>query len=100
MRETYMMEQLLTEAEVADQLHVTVLTIQTLRYNGDLHDNLLRNMHMSPFEHQGTPDDTHDLRDGEGPRWNKVGLHGNFVGFIQYRKTIPGEAVAPRHARS
>lgn len=40
-----------------------------------------RPMHASPAEHQGTPDP-----DDVDPQ-----LHGNFVGWIQYRKTLIGE---------
>lgn len=43
-----------------------------------LHDRLLANGHMSPFEHVATPDPT--------GAW-----HGNFRGWIQYRKTIKHE---------
>lgn len=44
----------------------------------DLHDRLLKDFHMSPFEHQATPD----------PAWND---RGKFPGFRQYRKDILGE---------
>jgi thymidylate synthase ThyX len=47
-----------------------------------LHDMLLRDGHMSPFEHQARPwtiaDDANT---------------GNFVGWLQYRKMLPDEAV-------
>jgi len=43
-----------------------------------LHDMLLASGHMSPFEHQGKPGDPDKY-------------YGNFKGWIQYRKTIPGE---------
>jgi len=44
-------------------------------------------LHASPAEHQATPD-----------HWNlgmfnSPELHGNFTGWIQYRKTLPGEFV-------
>ena len=64
-------------------------------------------MHASPVEHQATPD-TKSLqrvqiqRDGdpdgywetvrEGLDWDNPHLHGNFRGFIQFRKTLPNEA--------
>jgi hypothetical protein len=38
-------------------------------------------MHVSPAEHQATPDPDHERPD----------LWGNFVGWIQFRKTLPGE---------
>lgn len=70
-----------------------------------LYDRLVgaQPIHASPAEHQATPD-TYDMRDemlataaGKGklawqPRWSNPELHGNFRGWIQYRKTLPGEA--------
>lgn len=47
-------------------------------------------VHASPAEHQATPDTfSHTLGGG----WDHPKLHGNFEGWIQYRKTIPGEAI-------
>lgn len=46
------------------------------------HDALLKEGHMSPFEHQATPSDNY-------PRV----FIGNFRGFRQYRKEIDGENV-------
>lgn len=43
-------------------------------------------VHASPFEHLATPDEP------EIP-WRRPHLHGNFTGWCQYRKMIPGEAV-------
>ena len=47
-------------------------------------------LHASPTEHQATPD--------QNPRteaaWYRPDLHGNLVGWIQYRKTLPGENAA------
>ena len=48
-----------------------------------LHDSLLRNGHMSPFEHQGTP-----LPDSL--RQYTCGSFG--YGWAQYRKYIPHES--------
>lgn len=52
-----------------------------------LHDKLVvsQPMHASPAEHQARPDSF------VFESWSNPGLHGNFIGFIQYRKTIPGE---------
>lgn len=52
-----------------------------------LHDSLLTNRHMSPFEHPAQ-------------HYGKPGrFYGNFRGpWLQYRKTIEGEAVAPKEA--
>jgi hypothetical protein len=43
--------------------------------------------HSSPTEHQATPD-----KKWTRNRWAKPELHGNLRGFIQFRKTIAGEA--------
>ena len=45
-----------------------------------LHDRLMGNGHMSPFEHAAFATDSTDFC-------------GNFRGWVQYRKTIPGESV-------
>lgn len=62
-------------------------------------------LHASPAEHQATPDEVgatsdnckHDPHclDCGGPCWDHLNEHGNFVGWRQYRKMLPGEAVAP-----
>lgn len=55
-----------------------------------LHDKLvgMQPVHASPAEHQAAP----DYRDGEG-RWIMPKYHGNLVGMIQYRKTLPNECI-------
>ncbi len=57
-----------------------------------LYDRLVGSqpIHASPAEHQATPD---LFIENEG--WLCDGLHGNFTGFIQYRKTLQGEGKAP-----
>lgn len=65
-------------------------------------------MHASPVEHQATPDSRSQYQlakctnDGEaikwqivkeGMEWDHLGLHGNFVGWIQLRKTLPDEVI-------
>ncbi len=71
----------------------------------ELHDRLLEAGHMSPFEHVARP------MNPESDEWLREGLAGgslrgckpyepmhmiywcgNFRGWVQYRKTIPGEA--------
>lgn len=42
-------------------------------------------LHASPTEHQATPDELID------DTWLNEDLHGNFNGWIQFRKSIPGE---------
>jgi hypothetical protein len=47
-------------------------------------------VHASPAEHQATPDTfSHTLGGG----WDHPGEHGNFYGWRQHRKMIPGEAI-------
>jgi thymidylate synthase ThyX len=69
----------------------------------ELHDSLLANGHMSPFEHVARPMSVDDIV----YRWNRTSgltsfdrseidvrehFAGNFRGWVQYRKTIAGEA--------
>lgn len=49
-----------------------------------LHDSLLNNGHLSPFEHCARPMTPEEL---EQDPWS-----GNFQGWLQYRKTIPNES--------
>jgi hypothetical protein len=61
-------------------------------------------MHASPAEHVATPDsriqipryhpDTGTYTFDEG-RWQFQEQHGCFDGYRQYRKMLPGEAIAP-----
>jgi len=54
-----------------------------------LHDRLVssRPMHASPLEHQCMPDVLWDFTHME-PRWDKPKLHGNLVGWQQYRRIL------------
>lgn len=59
-------------------------------------------LHASPAEHQATPDEPVDrylAGDDEANvlriEWAHPEQHGNLVGYRQYRKMLPGEAVAP-----
>ena len=45
-------------------------------------------VHASPLEHQATP----DIQNKE-LKWASPDLHGNFTGWIQFRKTVPNEYV-------
>jgi thymidylate synthase ThyX len=62
----------------------------------ELHNRLViqEPLHASPAEHQATPDEvfTYTAQDG-GPAWKHPELHGNLVGWCQYRKCLPGEYV-------
>lgn len=63
----------------------------------ELHDRLLKAGHMSPFEHVARPISPLDVdivwrRVGEEPLGLTSTLRcGNLTGWVQYRKTIPGE---------
>lgn len=58
-----------------------------------------RPIHASPAEHQATPDeflpDETILSIYGAGRYKRPDQWGNLVGFRQYRKMLPGEAVAP-----
>lgn len=65
----------------------------TLLEDIELHNKLVvaEPLHASPAEHQATPD-----RWLEGEKygyWEQEELHGNFTGWNQYRKMLPGECV-------
>ncbi len=47
-------------------------------------------LHASPCEHQATPDDIIS-ETPDGPTWRFPKLHGNLWGWVQHRKTLPGE---------
>lgn len=57
----------------------------------ELHDKLLNSnpMHASPFEHQAQADIVE--RVGMFGSYRNRHQHGNFTGFRQYRKMLPGE---------
>jgi thymidylate synthase ThyX len=46
-------------------------------------------LHASPAEHQGTPDERMD-NGTHAPIWKWPSEHGNFVGWRQYRRMLPG----------
>jgi hypothetical protein len=73
----------------------------------ELHNKLVvaTPLHASPAEHVATPDEYdgyvivgHKNNDPDQPQkvpnWNNRQLHGNFTGWMQYRKCLPGEFVA------
>lgn len=57
----------------------------------DLHDRLMTNGHMSPFEHVARPINT-GKGDLYSPFLDFTNRSGNFLGWHQYRKDIPNEA--------
>jgi len=61
-------------------------------------------IHLGPLEHQATPDTIFSRgsvlnkftgKDNPWVWWDSPDLHGNLPGWIQFRKTIPGESIAP-----
>lgn len=56
-----------------------------------------RPFHPSPFEHLATPDSYGPIGSDldAWQDWRNRDKWGNFYGWIQFRKTMPGEAVAP-----
>lgn len=63
--------------------------VRDLSADETLHDSLLNDLHMSPFEHQATPIGGSDMHPANRYYWS-----GNFYGWKQYRKEIPFEANA------
>ncbi len=75
-----------------------------------LHDSLLASGHMSPLEHPARPMTAHELKVFQAPElifreadqtWVHTGRFtyflGNFNGWVQHRKMIPGEADIHTH---
>lgn len=76
-------EEMIRKAAVGRAARVSYLTHdgkRDLMKDIELHDRLLTDKHMSPFEHVA-------MAIKEPVR------HGNFVGFIQYRKRLPEEYI-------
>jgi len=53
-----------------------------------LYERLSKSGHWSPFEHQATPD---WFCGDDRPQWSNPHQHGNFTGWKQFRKMLPGE---------
>lgn len=64
----------------------------TLDEDLKLYEQLSGNGHWSPLEHQARPDYYAHQVDGGG--WANAREHGNFTGWRQLRKSMPGEALA------
>lgn len=58
-----------------------------------LHDRLQKAGHMSPFEHCARAMSEHEADRWVANKGRQRGWCGNFCGFIQYRKMIPGENI-------
>lgn len=50
-----------------------------------------RPIHASPTEHQATPDILHKDEHGLYTQWKSPHLHGNFFGWVQFRKLVEKE---------
>ncbi len=63
-----------------------------------LNDKLLASepLHASPAEHQAYPDRYDDIDWNGVKNWVNPRKHGNFTGYIQYRKTLENEYVEDR----
>lgn len=106
---TEMVEKVLLPLSVARCASVSYTTVDGLDMTMDralsLYDRLLGSqpLHASPAEHQATPDSYASSEEFRGDlqrafpdvkpnwTWNNPKLHGNFHGWIQYRKTLAGE---------
>lgn len=66
--------------------------IPTLEDDLNLFERLMGSQpfHASPAEHQATPDE-YEYRLSGNLIWARPDLHGNFYGWIQFRKTLSGE---------
>lgn len=90
-----LVEDLLKEVSAARCARVSYLTHDgkptTVEADLALCDRLAgaQPFHASPFEHQAAP----DYFDDKYNHWRNKELHGNFVGWIQARKTMVGEHI-------
>lgn len=89
-------EEILIKLSVARCARVSYLTHEGKSPNMEsdlkLYDDLVGSnpLHASPAEHQATPD---KFWYEPGEHWQSPNLHGNFHGWIQYRKTLKNECV-------
>jgi len=73
--------------------------VATFAEDIDLYNFLVDKHHPSPLEHQATPDTSKLLTGLSGGKmklkrvYDNPELHGNFSGYIQHRKTLPGENI-------
>jgi thymidylate synthase ThyX len=95
----------LIKLSVARCARVSYLTqggvLPTLTKDLELYERLMGGvpLHASPAEHQATPDtitEGHKGSDGDWnqTRWDHPDWHGNFDGWIQYRRTLANQCVA------
>lgn len=90
--------QTLLKVSVARCARVSYLTHEgkqsTIEEDLKLYERLVGSspLHASPAEHQATPDEE-NYQEGAVLDWEHPELHGNFRGWIQYRKTLAGEFI-------
>lgn len=90
--------QTLLKVSVARCARVSYLTHEgkesTVEEDLKLYERLVGSspLHASPAEHQATPDEE-NYQEGAVLGWEHPELHGNFRGWVQYRKTLEGEFV-------
>jgi thymidylate synthase ThyX len=96
--------EVMKQVSVARNARISYLSYETGRRSTvaedvALYDRLLASKHLSPFEHVATPDTqiNSQCKCGyiQGLEWEHPDEHGNFTGWRQLRKMIPGEAVTP-----
>jgi hypothetical protein len=81
------------ELSVARCARVSYLTheqkVPSVEQDLALYQKLVKSvpLHASPCEHQATP----DIRGDDYHLWRRGNLHGNFEGWVQFRKTLQGE---------
>lgn len=94
------------EGSIEDQIKISVARcarVSYLTHDGRkstveedlaLYDRLVGSapIHASPAEHQATPDKSFTVT-GNDTWYENYHLHGNFSGWIQYRKTLPNENI-------
>ncbi len=88
---------MISSARCARLSYLTQDGVRDQRKDLDLATSLFKRGHMSPFEHIGRvphPTDTHGMRFDYGEDGNtERGWSGKFRGWVQFRKTLPNEAV-------
>lgn len=82
-------------ARVSYESHETGRT-STIDEDLKLYNRLLgaQPLHASPAEHQATPDVLRQNVVHDNLFWEHREQHGNFIGWRQYRKMLPGESIA------
>lgn len=92
-----MTQQNLIKVSVARCARVSYLTHDgretTIEEDLALYDRLVGGipLHASPAEHQATPDEKWTDSFDHAGNWKHPEEHGNFTGWRQYRKMLPGE---------